>query len=141
MVALFAALIVMGLLGLGGYLLHDSESESADRAVGLAVAITFFSLIPIAFVLFLIQGRRLKRHYEDYAAVWPTMMHVWQSAMICLRCHGAFFPADTIQTGIDPGHLIPLDAFRDTVVDVGNRIALAARIPPAQRSIPPGPTD
>ncbi|MCR3742196.1 hypothetical protein BS35_004761 [Actinomadura glauciflava] len=135
--ALFGLLIIMGLLGLSGYLLHSEPSESTDRTVGLAVAIVFFCLVPVVIGLLLVQGRRLKRRYENYAAVWPAMMHVWQSAMVCLRCHGAFFPPGAIQAENGAGQLIPLDAFPAVVADIGTRIALSPPASSVQQALPP----
>lgn len=122
-----------------GFLIHDGTTSAKDRSSGLAVALAFLSLMLVAYAAFYRQGRKLKRRYEDYAAVWPAMMRVWQSAMVCLRCHGAFFPPDSALLGVGSGHLVPLDVFQGFVADAGTRLALGGPAPSGPRSLPPGP--
>lgn len=58
--------------------------------------------------------------------------------MVCVRCHGAFFPPAAVRAGLGPSLLIPVDAFQAAVTDIGTRLALD---PPgtADRLLPPAP--
>lgn len=135
---LFAALIGLGLWGVVAAATSDPATEPSRRVAGVIIAIVFFGLVAVLFGLVLGKGRRLKGEYDDYAAVWPAMSHVWQNAMVCLRCHGIFFPPGVLHAGLGPSGLIPIDAFHDAVTEIGTRLALDSPMSSARR-LPPAP--
>ncbi|MEV5747948.1 hypothetical protein AB0L00_09025 [Actinoallomurus sp. NPDC052308] len=134
-VLMFAMFIGLGLIALSGFSLNDRPDQASDRWTYLATAVVCLCLTAAVYLMVLVQGRRLKRGYEAYAAVWPAMMHTWQNAMVCLRCHGAFFPPGVLHPSLGPSRLIPLDGFHAAVSDIGARIAVGAPAAP-DRSIP-----
>jgi hypothetical protein len=85
-------------------------------AVGLA-------LLAILLLAVIMHSRKLQRRYEASLAVWPAYMHIWQNAMVCLRCYVAFFPAGALPPGLDPGVPISVNFFRSAVTDLGARLA------------------
>lgn len=109
-----------------------------DHVRYLVTAVVCAALAVVVYVVAFVQGRRLKRGYAAYAAVWPAMMRTWQSAMVCLRCHGAFFPPGVLHASLGPSRLIPLDAFHAAVGDIGARMALGELAAP-ERSITSAP--
>lgn len=130
-----AVIIFMGLMGVLGALLSDGPEDSAERLGATLFAVGLFCLLPLVFAFAAREDRKLARRYEDYAAVWPAMLHLWRTAMICLRCHGAFFPGGLPQVGLAPGVLLPAEGFRRAVAEIGARLAVQVDRPP---SLPPG---
>jgi hypothetical protein len=142
---ILGACTFMALLGLGGVLVSSgppdssisSAEQSHDRTVGYAFVIVFTGIILATFVVMLARSRTLKRRYDDYKAVWPAMTHLWQNAMLCLRCHGAYFPPGAVHHDLGPRHLIPLDTFQHVIADLGTRLALAPSSIPIPPALPP----
>lgn len=79
------------------------------------------------------RSRELKREYEQYAAVWPAMMQVWQESIACLRCHGVFFSPNLPIRERGAVQPIPIDAFHAAVTDIGSRLVRAFPEPPDHR--------
>ncbi|MFC4907735.1 hypothetical protein [Actinomadura gamaensis] len=120
--ALLASIVGFSLIPLLGWLVeHDP--------MALAVFVAVLCAVPVVVLLVLVRGQRLKQRHQVYAARWPAMMRIWQSAMICLRCHGTYFPPDALPAGLRPSQLLPVDLFQATVADLGARFALAAASP------------
>lgn len=64
------------------------------------------------------------------------MVAIWRNAMVCARCHGAFFPSGASPAG-PAGLLIPVDGFQAAVIELGARLtvegpARPGLLPPAR---------
>ena len=130
--ALLGILVVSAIAATAG-----SASDGAGEMVGFAIAIIVLGAIPLVLRRVLRRERELKREFEAYAAVWPSMNYLWQRAMVCLRCHGVFFPPDTPAPGLGAGRLIPIGAFHDAITDLGTRLVLTPGEPPPAPPLPP----
>ncbi|MCO5993022.1 hypothetical protein [Actinoallomurus rhizosphaericola] len=137
-VLIFAISTGIGLIAVSQLSVSGRAEQAGDRWGYLVTSVVGFGLAMAVYVMAFVQGRRLKRGYEAYAAVWPAMMHTWQNAMVCLRCHGAFFPPGVLHSSLGPSRLIPIDAFHAAVTDIGAHMAVAPSVAP-DRSIPSAP--
>lgn len=134
----FTLFLGIGVIGVSGVATSNRPGQPDLRWGYLVTAVVCLALATVVYLVAFVQGRRLKRGYEAYAAVWPSMMHIWQNAMVCLRCHGAFFPPGALHPSIGPSRLIPIDAFQAAVTEIGSRIAVAPPLVP-ERSIESAP--
>jgi len=100
-------------------------NPASDRQLGEIVVLVGVGLLAASVLIVAVRSQRDRRRYQAYRAIWPACMHVWQTAMVCLRCYGAFFPADALPAGLDPASLIPVGSFRSAVTDIGAQLALA----------------
>jgi hypothetical protein len=134
-------LVCFGLIGLIGASVASGPDAAKDRLVGYLAGIISLCLVPVVIFVTIRRERALKREYQSYAAVWPAMTQVWQTAMACLRCHGVFFPPGTPLTAMVGGtQLLPIDDFQNAVTDLGTRLVLAPAIPAEPKPLtPPAP--
>lgn len=73
-------------------------------------------------VIAVVHSPRLKRSYAENVAQWRAYSYVWQNALICLRCYGAFFPGDGFPAVAVPTELIHVDQFHAVIADIGARV-------------------
>ncbi|MGH3379382.1 MAG: hypothetical protein ACRDP6_32085 [Actinoallomurus sp.] len=123
---------------IGAIVCVDAGITSGTDPAFIVMAIGALCVVPVVINKAIRRGQTLKREYEEYAAVWPAMVKVWQESIACLRCHGVFFPSNVPIPGLGSGQLIPIDAFHAAVTDIGTRLVLASPEPPdRQRPLPP----
>jgi hypothetical protein len=84
-----------------------------------AVAVLFCLMllaVPVTVLAFGERRRSRRRtNHRAYRRVWPTAIRAWQEAMVCLRCHIAFFmPAAR--------DAVPLPGFGAAVLAVGMQV-------------------
>ena len=116
----------------------DAGITAGTNPAFIVLAIGALCVVPFVINKDLRRGQILKREYEEYAAVWPAMVQVWQNSIVCLRCHGVFFPSNVPIPGHGYGQLIPIDAFHAAVTDIGTRLVLASPEPPDRHQpLPP----
>jgi hypothetical protein len=102
------------------------SNPASDRRLGEIVVLVGVGLLAASVLIVAVRSQRDRRRYQAYRATWPAYMYVWQTAMVCLRCYGAFFPADALPAELDPASLIPVGSFRSAVIDIGTHLALAS---------------
>lgn len=100
-------------------------NPASDRQLGEIIVLVGVGLLAASVLIVAVRSQRDRRRYQAYRATWPAYMYVWQRAMVCLRCYGAFFPAGELPAGLDPASLIPVGSFRSAITDIGARLALA----------------
>ena len=121
-----AFILPVGMVLLGwGLTVRPPGPSTGDRVSGPIFLILGLALALGLFLIFFFESRKFERRYRAHVAVWPALVHVWQNAMICLRCYGAFFPAGALPTGPSPDEFIPIGFFQAAVTDIGNRLARA----------------
>ena len=117
-------LAAMGVTGLA-LALPSNGFTAHTRDNGLIFMVLSIGLLSALFLAIFLRRRVLERRRIAHTAIWLQLMRVWESAMVCLRCHGVFFPAGSPYMGSDPGGFIPVSSFRAVITDIGTRLAAA----------------
>lgn len=93
--------------------------QPSSRALLQALALMRVAIAVFILLLGQIRLFRRRKAYRVYRRIWPAASRAWRQAMVCLRCHLAFFPDGTpVHSGGAHG-VIPLGRFRSTVLDIG----------------------
>jgi hypothetical protein len=91
-----------------------------------AVAVLFCLMllaVPVTVLAFGERRRSRRRtNHRAYRRVWPTAIRAWQEAMVCLRCHIAFFPAAAAAGMPAARDAVPLPGFGAAVLAVGMQV-------------------
>ncbi|WP_158844497.1 hypothetical protein [Streptomyces sp. NRRL WC-3742] len=66
------------------------------------------------------ERRRLRREFQEYSVVQPSLATAWSATYLCRRCHVAFLPEGAL--GLGGSAMAPVPAFRTLVETVARRL-------------------
>jgi hypothetical protein len=79
--------------------------------------------VPLVVLSFGERRRHQRRvRYRAYRRIWPAAGRAWHEAMVCLRCHIAFFPAGTVDDVPAARQPIPMANFGSAVLAIGAQL-------------------
>jgi hypothetical protein len=99
-----------------------------QRLTGVACALVWLTGPLTVLLLNVRHRRRLRVRYRAYVRVWPAAVRAWQDAMVCLRCHVAFFPTGAVTDVPAARGLVPLGQFGPAVLAVAVKLTDRAEL-------------
>lgn len=120
----FALFLLVGVPGLlvAGYAVSTRDAPSLTARFGELVIGLMMLAIPVIVWWFARRGRRRRwAAFEAYQRIWPEVARAWWEALLCLRCHIAFYARGSLP-GVDAARrMIPLPEFRVAVLAVASQ--------------------